>query len=1446
MMATNPISITGFTGVNTTTDPYILGKTDPLKSVLNYNFRVRKGVRAPRGGYQSVIDFNSGSGYKKPGVYFPCGSKAILPSTVTDLSTNFFLLPTEGNTQDAFTVEFWYRADFKSYERFICKVPVDITNSNYDPNATMHMAVSLYHPFGSKPMSTHVSMYFLILDGSGIIYMMRYVSNQPVNGCDGDWHHMAIVRDILYDWGANNTALRLYQDGSTAPTLMVEDWDYGVSGGPSSSFPSQPYYFAQSDSPLFYQHLELGDDEIALSDFRIWDDRRTPGEIAANYNVPLDGNETGLVTYVPFDDGEGKTFTEKAQEYPDTIEGYFSPQAPFLNDDYELRFTGYKCSAFPSLRAHWDIPDGLTEENRHKTQNEDACYDGGIAWDTCLIEHSSPDYTAEGLHKGVLQIRLKLRQLKEGMIIGRLGMAFDTFAGKYFLFFYDHGNGRIYPSNSIIDGSYVGTTKTITIFYNGTHSSGSYLDFCNIYVDDSDETRGSAKGNWANGDNIHGGSYRPYEDTTGTDATDGRISGSEANDNFCIAFDLIFLRQWYHDFPHPDSEDWEDSDAFDDFIADTYDQETLPDKYRVYTDGMHGHFSYDSRYIFFDNNYFSFDSSTEQLKYVLIPNHFGSDTFDMDGSASYLYTYRSSARVFKSDVIVRRIREWAPITSALLLLASDTTYRMQSIYGLSPNLKKNFNGALISNLVNEYNANTFKNNKRERTVFNKTTNAISATVNVHMTRGTRVDVIEDDTPINGIEEIGGVVYKSRYLILSGDGNRNYAEHNLRSHKPRWCDGPINVTTNYLPEIRGIYRYTSEDEKVDKLLVVAGCCVYELDTTNNVVTPLTRAWIDGNGNEPVNFVALNNVLIIGDTKEAIKINYKGNFSRLGIERPTTVQYNDVTGSDTSPQFMDGEQYGYVVQFYDSENDVLSGTVHINAEHGQNVLVETSDSSHGIGFFEMLARSCKDLNVDRVLFWRTLDLNGDGVDSSFFLVHATGSNRKDAFVYYRDVWQDDKLGDDNQEYLPQKYYGVDLVPPACIGMSAGYNRLFLFGDSKTKSALFWSDVDVLGLAKPDMVPSSYALIIEEGGTTEGRAIVEYNSQVFAFKDNAIFRIYESTAGQFSSELIYKGVGTINQRTTIVAKSSIFFLDTTGIYQYSGGEPVLVSSALTSFFEDNVSQTNIDKSFILHHKSRDILLVFVPSSGSSYCDRCIVADLRNQTFTIDFVPRVTCGYIDNDDIYLGTPYGHVLKYQPSSFVDFLFDATVKTGACSAAGSEIETMDCGSGAFDGDDSIIGSYCFLVDHTNRDVWYGTIIGWSGDSEITVDSWTSLYNASSDPTLSDVYIYSIGPIWGYDKLPIYGFVNNGMESLMQKQLKEVEFFSNNPGGTTSVYMKTSYNHGAADSEATLSITDDLVDTKIVDGLHRNVQLEYCMLINKDIRIKEIAFHVNFLRGRLDQ
>jgi len=1414
------VNMIGWMGDDYTTDPYILGKNQEApKSQISYNFRAKNGIRVARKGYEPVLDLTTDETgetatgrFRKSGAHFPYGAKAILPLTTTDYIDSFYLASDVSTWQKEFTIEVWVRTPYLVGERFIMNIPVE-----YDTSAiTRHMSLSLaaFSPW-TKGGSLRPILRLCVEEEAapGTLHQVEIKGEgDTFIKADGEWHHIALTR------ADGSDEIKMYFDADYKGLLDATPGTYD--GEP---FPKDSSFKEDATNPLYHNHLEIGDWDLDIAELRIWKTERTYSEIEDNYNIELVAtDEDDLVTYVPFNEGTGKHFSDSKGR----ARGYFTPQEPYVNGSNELVFTGHNCMAYPSLRAKWQASTGAGDGSKmpvgttyHKDNCEDAAYDGGILWDTKLKLDSAFDYDLAGIWSGTAQIRLRLRQLKEGVICGRLGMCFDTTDDAYRLFLVDEENSKVYMSDAVVDETWVGAEKTITVIYMGQDTLDDD-EICKFYEDDTEITDSTPTSNewiWANGDEILTNSLPHVDLDWATDEEKdmpGAIGGSTSETNMCIAFDLIFFRQWWDDYPIGDQSDETD------FIADTFETAALPDTCRYFLKGISGYFNDGQNYITCDtNDHIDAITNVVSLKYMRIPIHYASDDYEMPTTGeSYLFiTISTKERLFKQDVLIRRIHSWLndpPASGDFQILKSSINYETSDVFSG----KRYFDNALISNLVNEYNADTFKKNQVERPVFDETEGDMLDTVAMRI-----YNTITDDSPLQGIEKAGSAQYKSRYLQLGTEARTNCI-HKMRSLKPRWCDGPISPTT--IPGVRAIFRYKSEDEKVDKLIAIAWNSMWEIDADAGTMTPIEKGWIDRNSDLPVNMLIANNRLIVMDTQAAVKMNYKGDMSRLGVERPTDVQ---IVETDTGANFAADEEYGYVAQFYDSVNGAYSGTLPVYSDEGQSAKVVVNTD-----IIDVKVRACKDANVDRMLVYRTDDMgtNGSGTETDLYLIkHGGVTKQLDDYNYFGDPW-DDVTG---QNYLSSQYYGQDLVPPNCKAMCVALNRLFLLNTADAKSTLYWSLVDSLGFPAPDMVQQTDSMIIEEGGTTVGTAIVEFAGHILLFKDNSVFRVYEDKPGSFANSFIYKGAGALNQRCVVVAKGVCFFLDKNGLYVYQSGEPVLASDAMTDYFRDELDFSDTTTPFILHDKKNDTLMIFAPSTDSLYCDRCILHDLKTKTYTVDMIPDVTCGYIDDEDIYLGTPYGQILKYSDSVYADGV--DTVQNGIGDVTGLVLTD----SGLFAADYSLVSVPVFLEDTTNSRIWRGIITEHTVNS-VEVDAWEPLFNTTDTSPSSATMPYKIGHLYLYDKTPLYSFYNDHLN----KTLVEVEVLANRMSAAELMHLLVKINQGAAEFVETGNISEDRLSIRILKALHKSFTVEYAAVVDRQLDVKGYTYLGEWTRGRLGQ
>jgi hypothetical protein len=1440
-----PFSIHRFTGVDATSDPYLLGRETPTSASLAHNFRSRKGgARTLRGGYREV---SPGSELNKSGLYFPAGSAVVFPYQLMPSAFNVCGMMATGGSSVA--IEFWYKQGYSYYERYVCYNPYIIVDGY------RHMGVVMYpvEPDTSTDagtQSTGVRFEFVTTDGvggsaSGNAYKFDGVP------ADGAWHHLAILRE-------GDTTFKVYVDGSEAGSMKAVATDAVT----SNNFPN--YYelvhtpLDQNINiyPLFGNCLVLGLDNGALAEFRIWDERRFPQDILDYKDVSLvKGGDDYPVFYAPLDEAFGKRPVERLYE----VSGYFTPSEPYVNDENELVFNGWDSLAIPSVASSPSpSQSALYDEKTTDAHylNEDGSVHGGILWDRCLYNvtgAADPDYLdvssdadaydalGMGVFQGVAQVRFKLQQLSEGVIAGRLGIVWDGVTQKYQLFFCNTTHGTTFRCSATaghnIDTSWIGVEKTVTVFFNGDGSNSGAGD-CEIYVDNTEATLSYGTLKWNDKGtgtyNVASGDYACFVDNLDVDDndTDGAIGGSVSNPQNGIALDLIFLRQWWDDHSYETNAE---------LVSATYDQETLPERDRFFAKNMTGELdSLTFSSLNIDGlSAFSVPDEYQNRKYISIPYSIGMNSSDD------IFTVLLESTTAGGGHFVKRILRWGDsgdIGDGVKVFS--TPYSITALNSFFGDL--GLSGITLSNLVNDINARSFRDNASERLIFtDKLVADLGGDIIGYVRNPRLVEVIEDDSPLQGSMKIGGSFYKTRFFELSGGSSGGSTPrgsiYEQRTMRPQWCHGPIAYASGY-PMVQAISRYTSNDGKINKLLLSAASKIYELDEATGTLTQMDKGHLDSDIGKVVKSVGVSDKIIFYGDTGAIKMNYKGNFSRLGIDRPVSFRFLSMSATDDDPGISGLDSLvGYTCQSYDNENQVYSGTLPVffdNKTHIHYVDGNTGDEEYVL-CVKLAFRGNDDENSQYFRVFKTRDMNDAGSEGIMHLCASTKCTQWETEFEMTDRTEDAVLV--NETVLSSNYYGQSNVPPVCDAMAIGYGRLFLFDLSVYSAGFAWSDVDGLGLPVPDQVPLSNYGIVEEGTSKTGKALQEYQGVLYAFKEDAIFRIVNSAPGNFGAQLVYKGVGVLNQNCVIVAGNTMFMMDTNGIYAFTQGEPTLASTGFIDYFSNFVNQTQLpDRAFALHHKKDDLLLFFVPSVNSTYCDRCIVLDLRSGIFTLDIVPHVTCGFVDGDTVYLGTPYGKVLEYDPNTYVDVADDVITGTATISSDGDTLEGM-ADSLAQDG--SLLGAPVYVVDTTNKRIWHGTLISEDDSDEVTVDAWTAIFNDNgSDP--SGTVTYYIGYIFGHEKTPFLTLSSLAVPNPMWlRSLKEVEFLSSDFTNVETMFTSIALNNNMSNTSDSLSPTGRETKVDIVSGMHKNFQMEYALLADGPITMQNITYYIAQDTGR---
>jgi hypothetical protein len=125
-----------------------------------------------------------------------------------------------------------------------------------------------------------------------------------------------------------------------------------------------------------------------------------------------------------------------------------------------------------------------------------------------------------------------------------------------------------------------------------------------------------------------------------------------------------------------------------------------------------------------------------------------------------------------------------------------------------------------------------------------------------------------------------------------------------------------------------------------------------------------------------------------------------------------------------------------------------------------------------------------------------------------------------------------------------------------------------DTSSPSHVYFSDPGL-----PETWTANNFIQVTPGDGETVQAVVAWRELIFIFKETKFFVVYgESVAGDgnpiFDYRAVDTGVGLASPRAVCVSEQGVFFMDRTGVYITSGGEPTKVSSLIDPIFKGGSS--------------------------------------------------------------------------------------------------------------------------------------------------------------------------------------------------------------------------------------------------------------------------------------
>ena len=102
------------------------------------------------------------------------------------------------------------------------------------------------------------------------------------------------------------------------------------------------------------------------------------------------------------------------------------------------------------------------------------------------------------------------------------------------------------------------------------------------------------------------------------------------------------------------------------------------------------------------------------------------------------------------------------------------------------------------------------------------------------------------------------------------------------------------------------------------------------------------------------------------------------------------------------------------------------------------------------------------------------------------------------------------------------------------------------------------------------------------TTPTALTNYNGRLYAFSENAIYRIEPNN---FYIEDTYYGAGCVNKGSVVVTEQAMYFADKNHIYMHNGNQPVIISTPIESFYKTNKPLISGEQPNIGYHEAMSL---------------------------------------------------------------------------------------------------------------------------------------------------------------------------------------------------------------------------------------------------------------------
>jgi len=505
-------------------------------------------------------------------------------------------------------------------------------------------------------------------------------------------------------------------------------------------------------------------------------------------------------------------------------------------------------------------------------------------------------------------------------------------------------------------------------------------------------------------------------------------------------------------------------------------------------------------------------------------------------------------------------------------------------------------------------------------------------------------------------------------------------------------------------VRYMQQFINTDRTIDKLIVVVGTGLYEIDTQTKVVTE-HNVGILPNNNQFFTGDFLDGQLYITDGKSKLHIYaYK---NRLKVRKWGFAEYTEkfaptYTLTGTTGSFDATASYQYAVCMYNREIDQYSGMVPADSAGdypSTGVLATALDYIKFVGSCPEYGR--RFLEGSELVILRTKDTVVNP-DTEFYVV--------DRIPYGSDGYIDYEGDDNNIGPL----YPIDLLSSGNINPPDGKfvvrhkDRIWIMKDNVAYFCRIGSELhNFTPTAETYMFQSSNSITIEDSAEITGA--ISYNDILFLFTASTIDIVLGQDISDLSIRRIFEGIGLVAPRTLKKFRTSFAWLGEDDIYQYVDGQvkPIDQEGKIKNYIQGSLDSSKLDTAFALYNEKEQLFEVHAQHNNGDWV--AILFDLTTNEYTIatDIMASSGVQIKDSDNIataYYGLARGFIVNqsgtaknYQPPS-------GTIKTTVASYnAGTSVLTVTSGSPLYASEAGIVGNAVYIIDADDGSVIRGIV-----------------------------------------------------------------------------------------------------------------------------------------------